>query len=176
MVCLVVPIAKFADNAPFGTVTVAGTVATVDASTLRATVVSTAAAFASFTVPVALLPLITVAGAMVTLATAVGVTTNVVDTGTPFAVTVIVTDFATPTATVDAVNAAAVLPSATTWLAGDIVTLGSELVTVTVTPPVGAGSESVTAPLLAIPPTTVGGVKTTLLTITGRTLRVPLVV
>ncbi|MEY3763472.1 MAG: hypothetical protein RLZ42_132 [Armatimonadota bacterium] len=100
MVCLVVLIAKVADNAPIGTVTV----------------VSTTAAFASFTVPIALLPLITVAGTLVTLANAVGVTTRVVVTGTPFAVTVIVTDFAAPTAVVDAVNAVAVLPRATTWL------------------------------------------------------------
>ena len=114
MVYLVVSIAKVADNAPFGTVTVAGTDTTVGSSRLRVTVVSTTAAFASFTVPVALLPLITVAGAMVTLATAVGVTRRVVVTGTPFAV--IVTDFATPTAVVDAVNAVAVLPRATTWL------------------------------------------------------------
>jgi hypothetical protein len=176
MVCLLVPTANVAVNAPFGTVTVAGTVATAGASTLRVTVVSTEAAFASFTVPVAPLPLITVAGAIVRLATAPGVTKSVVVTGTPFAVTVIVTDFAAPTATVDAVKAAAVLPSATIWLAGLTVTLGSELATVTVTPPVGAGSESVTAPLLAVPPTTVAGVKTTLLTITGRTVRVPLAV
>lgn len=53
---------------------------------------------------------------MVTLATAVGVTTRVVVSGTPFAVTVIVTDFAAPTAVVDAVYAVAVLPRATTWL------------------------------------------------------------
>ena len=108
--------AKVAVNDPLSTTTLAGTDATAGASTLSDTVVSTAAAFASLTVPVAPLPLITVAGAMVTLATAVGVTTRVVVSGPPFAVTVIVTDFAAPTAVVDAVNAVAVLPRATTWL------------------------------------------------------------
>jgi hypothetical protein len=76
------------------------------------------------------------------------------------------------TPVVVAVNVAVVLPAATVTFAGMVTSVVSELVRVTTSPPVPAGPLKVTVPVELMPPSTVAGAITTLVTVGRVTVKV----
>lgn len=112
------------------------------------------------TVPVAALPPVTDAGAMLTETSVGAVIESVAVALFPFTVAVIVAVTAALTAAVVTVNVADVCPAATVTVPG---TVADELLDASATtrPPVGAGPLNVTVPVDETPPATVVGLTIT---------------
>ena len=152
--------------APAATVTVAGTVAAALLDASVTTAPPAGAAAVNVTVPVTVLPAVTDAALSVSVdnagPVAAGFTVSVAVLETAPLVAVIVTAFTAVTAVVLTVNVAVVAPAATVTLAG---TVAAALLDASVTtrPPAGAADDSVTVPVLAVPPVTDVGFNATVL-------------
>jgi len=143
--------------APAGTVTVAGTCASVALLEVRATdIPPVGAALPRVTVPVELMPPATDVGFRERPVTTGGLTVKVAVSFVAPVVAVIVAVVAVATATVVAVNVAAVAPAATVTDAGTVVEAELDP-SVTAIPPVGAGPLIVTVPVDDVRPVTVVG-------------------
>lgn len=150
---------------PTGTVTDGGTVAADVMSLASAiTIPPQGAGPLSVTVPVALLPLVTLAGVMVMPVSVVGescdddgVTVTVALLVMLPPVAVMVTDVDWATVVVVIVNVALVAPAATVTAVGTVATESLALSSATTTPLAGAGPFNVTVPTLLLPPRTVAG-------------------
>jgi hypothetical protein len=121
-------------------------------------------------------PPMTLAGASVTLDSAAGVTVSAAVFVTPAATPVIVTEIDEATPRVVTANVAEVVPTGTLTLAGTVAAAVLELVSVTVSPPVGAKPSSVTVPVEGFPPTTLAGATVTEEREAGRTVSVAVLV
>ena len=156
----IVVIVNVALVAPSATVTLAGSVAAALLDARLTTTPPAGAAYPMLTAPVDVRPPGTVVGSSVTLTTVGAVTVSVSVAEMPFSVPVITALTGAATPTVVTVNCALVAPSTIVTVAG---TPAFELLleSATVTPPTGAADDSVTVPLLDVPPGTD----------TGRTVR-----
>jgi hypothetical protein len=142
-----VAIANVAEDAPDGTVKVAGTVAEALLEARDTVTPVLPAVPFSVTVPVALLPPKTDVGLTVTAETPIGFTVKLAALLAPFKVPVIVTTVVADTLLVLTANVAEVAPAATTTEAGTVADAELE-VSVTVAPPLAAGPFNVTDPVL----------------------------
>ena len=146
--------------APAGTVTLPGTVAAellLDSVTCAP---PAGAAPSSVTVPVELLPPVTVVGFTASeVRRTLGITVRVAVRVTPPYDAEMVADVDEVTTLVLIVNVALVAPAATVTLPG---TVAAELSldSVTCAPPAGAGPLRVTVPVAELPPMTIGGLTT----------------
>jgi hypothetical protein len=145
--------------APAGTVTLAGTPATVvlllDSVTIAPPV---GAAALSVTVPVDVLPQGILAGWRLSdVSVAAGVTESCADRVAPPLVPEIVAVVDVVTALAATANVAVVLPAATLTAPGTVATAVLLLASVTTAPPVGAAALSVTVPIDVLPPRTLVG-------------------
>ena len=159
---------KLADVLPAETVTVAGSVA-AGLPLDRVTTAPPVGAWAfSVTVPVELVPPVTLFGFRVTEASvaADGTTVIVVAWVDPY-VPWIVTGVALATDVVVTLNVALDPPALTFTLAGTCATEALPLDSVTTAPPVGAGPLNVTVPVEPTPPTTLVGFTVTALKTTA---------
>ena len=142
--------------APAFTVTLAGTDALVLLELKLITAPPLGAGPARVTVPVELTPPLTAAGLNVREASAGGLMVRLADAVLPASLAVMMTVVCATTAEVVAVNVALVMPAETVPLAGtDAAAL--LLDRVSTTPPAGAGTDKVTAPVEVFPPVTAIG-------------------
>ena len=143
--------------APAGTVTDAGTFAAFVLLLLRpATMPPAGAAVARVTVPVLVAPPVMAAGVIASPATH-GFTPSVAVFDDPLYVAVMSTPTAVPTGLVVIANVADVAPASTVTEAGTVAAAVLLLVSATTAPAGGAGADSVTVPMLPIPPVTEAG-------------------
>src|SRR5262249_26119475 len=150
-----------ADDCPASTVTLGGTLATVGRSLFSVTTTPPEGAGPdNVTVPIELVPLPTVEGFNVSdagLGGGGGVTVSTVVFVAPSYEAVMVAAVDAATDDVPIANVADVDPAAIVTLAGTPATEESELLSVTVTPSLGAAPLSVTVPVDDWPPTTLEG-------------------
>jgi hypothetical protein len=140
---------------PAGTVTDAGTLATVVVPLVSVTTTASVATPDNVTVPVLFVPPLTLVGFKVRVdTTRTGLTLIVAVLDTPLRVPVIVKEDATVTVRVVTVKVAVVDPAATVTLAGTVPIVVDEDVSVTTAPPVGAALVNVTVPVTVLPPVT----------------------
>lgn len=166
-----VPIAKLAEVAPPGTVTVLAKEA-AELSLLRLTAMPPLGAWPlSVTIPVAETPPVTLTGATVRPVT-VGVLTVSVALFDPPSVPVIVAVVLDPTGDVVTPKVVEFAAAATFTLAGTVA--APVLLSVTVIPPVGAGPVSVTLPVDEPPPSTAVGLRVSPAMTGGLTVRTAL--
>ena len=142
-----------ADTLPEGIVTDAGTVAEPTLDDSFTTMPVLGAGPERLTVPVELVPPTTLVGLSVRLVNTGGFTVRVVVTLMLFNVAVKVMVFTVATAVVFATKLAVWLPADINTVAGTMTDL-SELVSLTVAPPLGAGPLSPTVPAEELPPET----------------------
>jgi hypothetical protein len=168
---------KLALDVPESTVTEAGMVLTAAPPlvTARVTTVSAETLLDMMTVPVLLAPPTTLAGLNVTAEGPLpGVTVSVPFTVVPFAVAETPTFVVLATEFVVSVKVAVVAPASTVTLAGIIFTAALPLVTASATLMSDtAATFNVTVPVLLLPPTTLEGLNTSEVGMTGVTVSVP---
>jgi hypothetical protein len=146
---------KVAVEDPAGTVTDAGTLATVVVLLVSVTTTASVATPDNVTVPVLFVPPLTLVGFKVSVETTrTGFTVMDAALATPLRVPVIVKEDATVTVRVVTVKVAVVDPAATVTLAGTVPIVVDEDVSVTTAPPVGAALVNVTVPVTVLPPVT----------------------
>jgi hypothetical protein len=161
----VVVIVNVADVLPAATVTLVGTDATAGLALDRVTAKPPVGARpVSVTVPVELLPPVTVAGLRVRVDRAGGFTVSVPVLLTPPADAVTTTAVWFATGVVVIVNVADVVPAATVTVAGTCAVDALLLDSATTVPPVGAAAFSVTVPVDDAPPITEVGLSVSVLT------------
>jgi hypothetical protein len=146
---------------PDGIVTLDGTDAAPGLALVRATVMPPVGALpVSVTVPVELVPPVTVAGLRVRVESAAGLTVRVAVLLTPPAEAVIATGVWAATGVVRMVNVAVLLPYATVTVTGTVAIAKFALDRVTRTPLTGAAAVSVTVAVELLPPISVVGLNT----------------
>ena len=140
---------------PAGTVTDVGTLAAAVVPLVNVTTTASVAIPVRVTVPVLLVPPLTLVGFKVRVdTTRTGLTVIVAVLDTPLRVAVIVKDDAVVTALVVIVKVADVAPAATVTLAGTVPMVVDEDARVTTAPPVGAALVNITVPVTGTPPVT----------------------
>lgn len=140
---------------PAGTVTDAGTLATVVVALVNVTTTASVATPDKVIVPVLFVPPLTLVGFKVRVETTrTGLTVIDAAFATPLRVAVIVKDDAVVTAFVVMVKVADVAPAGTVTLAGTVPRVVDEDARVTTAPPVGAALVNVTVPVTGTPPVT----------------------
>ena len=149
---------KVARLLPAATVTASGTVAAALLLLSATTDPPVGAAVVSVTVPVELLPPVTLVGLKLKVLRAVEVIVNTAVRVTPPKLAVIVTAVDVDTGDVVTVKVALLLPAATVTAAGTVAAPLS-LLSDTADPPAGAGPLSVTVPVELTPPLTLVGLK-----------------
>jgi hypothetical protein len=153
----VVPIEKLALKAPAGTVTVAGTVATLELDDRKTTAPSPRAAAFNVTVPVDELPATTLVGLTEIVDIATGPTVieekNVVSACVAESPTLRIVE----AVNVEIVKLSLVAPAGIVILDGTLASDGASLASVTMSPSGGAGSGNVTVPVDGVPPATLFG-------------------
>ena len=143
--------------APAGIVTDAGTFAALVLLLLRpATMPPAGAAVARVTVPMLVAPPVTVAGFIASPASH-GFTPSVAVCDDPLYVAVMTAPTAAATGFVVMANVAEAAPASTATEAGTVAAAVLLLVSATTAPAGGAGADSVTVPVLPIPPVTEAG-------------------
>ena len=172
LVTAVVATENVAVVAPAGTVTDAGTVATLLEDAIVMTVPPVGAGPLSVKVPVEFKPPTKVVGFSVNTLRAAGLIVKVFERFADARLAEMLAFTTDATAVVVAVNVAEVAPAGMTTVAGTTA-LDDPEVKLTVSPPVGAGPSSVTVPVLFVPPVTVAGDKLSPVNTPGLTVNVP---
>ena len=154
-VCASVVIVNVAVVDPAGTVTDAGTLATVVVPLVSVTTTASVAMPDRVTVPVLLVPPRTLVGFSATvLTTRTGLTVMVAAFDTPERVPVMVSEPEAVTVRVVIVNVADVAPAATVTFVGTVPSVVDDDANATTAPPVGAGAVNTMVPVTARPPVT----------------------